>query len=104
MAILINAVLLYILVSTFGSHSDSSLRWKVLLIAVVSGVAETLAAPYLTTPASSIVGLLGAALLVSVLLFALCKLPAVTVAKVAGIYIAVRVAIAIVLGLVVAAV
>jgi len=51
---LVSAVGLYILVSIFSSGTESAARWKILAIAIVSGVVQT----FILGALPSIVGLL----------------------------------------------
>lgn len=94
MAIIVNAILLYVLVSIFGNSSDPSSRWKVFIVAVLVAIGEGAAATALRVWWWAIVLLVASAAIVAVALELWCKLPRATAIKIAAIFMAVRIALA----------
>jgi len=94
MGLLINAVILYVLVSIFGDSSDTSTRWKVLSIAVVLAVLESMAVARLSGLLWAIGLVAASAIGVAVALELWCKLARVAAIKIAAIFMAIRAALA----------
>ena len=92
MGILINAVVLYLLVSVFTDSMESSLRWKVLAVAVAVGVFEVVASGLATGGVvTGIAILVASAAFVGVLLELFCKMPRKTAFKIAASFVAIRI-------------
>ncbi len=91
MGIVVNAVVLYILVSLLTESMESAIRWKVLGIAVAVGVFEVVASGLVTGGIPAAVAILVVcAALVGVLLEFFCKMPRKTAFKIAGLFVAMR--------------
>ena len=90
MAIVITAILLYVLISIFGGISAAENRWKILALVVVTVVVEQLAGSL----AESLILRVGIALLVSLALAAVLtlwlKVSRIAALKVVALFFAIR--------------
>jgi hypothetical protein len=96
----VSAVGLYILVSVFASGTESDARWKILFIAIASGIVQAVignAVPNLGGLLLAIVASLG---LIWIALIFWCGVEQKAALKIAGSYFALCVGIVIVLGVI----
>jgi hypothetical protein len=95
MGIILNAVVLYILVSTLGDSSDDSTRWKVLVIVVALVAIEGA----LSSRITHIVESLGLVILtttgIALALVTWCKLSRPAAIKIAAIFLGFRIVLAV---------
>ena len=89
----LNAVLPYILVSVFSDAVASSVRWRILIIAVGSALIEAVLARLFPNIWAAVAILLGIVALVSIALIFWCAVPRRQALKIAGIYVGVRIAL-----------
>ncbi len=100
MPLIINAILLYILVSIFGDNSETSVRWKVLAIAVLVAIGEAAGAAALPGLWWLLGILVLSAVAVAVALQLWCKIARAAAIKIAALFMGVRIALQIVLMLI----
>jgi hypothetical protein len=91
--IIINAIILYILVSLMGESSEPSLRWKVLGIAVALGLIETAISMTITNIVLNLALIVLASIAVAVALEVWCRLLRTTAIKIAAVFLGVRIAL-----------
>jgi hypothetical protein len=97
MGMIINAVLLYVLVTTLGDSSEASTRWKVLVIAVGVAVGEAAVSRYVSGLWWAIALIVLSTAIVASALELWCKLARAAALKVAAIFMGVRIALAAIL-------
>ncbi|MBX5463468.1 MAG: hypothetical protein IRZ28_20545 [Steroidobacteraceae bacterium] len=94
MGIIINAVILYVLVSVLGDSSEVSTRWKVLGIAAAVVLIETAVSMSTTSIVANLVLIVLTTTGVAVALVTWCKLARSTAIKIAAIFLAIRIILA----------
>jgi hypothetical protein len=95
MGIVLSALLLYVLVSTFNDGIEDEIRWKVFGIAGLV-VAIELGLQYFGVPSSlALAAVLGSTILVALLLVVWCKLSRSVAGKVAASFLGIRVALSV---------
>ncbi|MBL8269410.1 hypothetical protein [Steroidobacter sp.] len=93
MGIVLSALLLYVLVSSFNDGIEDEIRWKVFVIAGLV-IALELGVRYLgVSMALALAALLGSTILIALLLVAWCKLSRAVAGKVAASFLGIRVAL-----------
>ncbi len=95
MGIIINAIILYVLVSVLGDSTEASTRWKVLGIAAALVVIETAVSMNTTNVVVPFVLLALTSAGVALALITWCRLSRAKAIKIAAIFLGIRVVLAI---------
>lgn len=96
----ISAVGLYILVSVFSSGTESDARWKILFIAIASGIVQASISSAMPNLAGLLLATAASLGLIVIALMFWCGLERKVAVKVAGSYFALCVAVIIIFGII----
>ena len=97
-SLVIPAVALYIFVSMFSDGAESESRWKILVIAIGSGIVSVVGQQLIPGIVGAAVGLVLALALIGLALVFWCKVERKAALKIVGAYFAFTAALAIVIG------
>ena len=97
MGFLVDAVLLYVLTTTFGDYKDTSTRWKVLAIVIAAAIVLGFVAVKHPSDAGLMLEIVLSAITVTLLLVFWCRMSWTSALKITGIYMGIRLALSLVI-------
>lgn len=97
MGVIINAVILYVLVSVLGDSSEASTRWKVLAIALGLVIVETAVSTYITNLIVALLMVVVIAAAIAVVLEKWCRVSRNKAIQIAAIFLGLRIVVGVVL-------
>lgn len=97
MGAVLPAVALYVFVSMFSDGAESNSRWKILVIAIVSGLVSAVVRQLIWGVAGAVAGLALALAVIAIGLIFWCKVDRKAALRIVGAYFAFSVALAVVI-------